>query len=309
MALLTRIEEIISIPLELFHQRKGFHPVDLNRMALRCMEQGTRKGIRQVYAPNTFTVLLNPSDFRDLHPFLGTIGSDIKGELRRVAEERSYLLAGDLSVTLTTDEETPEGKPQVRGSMQGEAEPVSTVMLSDIHTQTLSAPDNVGRDAPTVILLPVAAHTTDVPAENGLSPVGQRQLDAPTDGLVDTEPEKDAAPRLLRTVAMMMELLGNRSRVSRMERKLKAIDGPGSDIQRCIGHLVEDTSRDAESDAFEGQSGQLILGATGACIRCGKDSFILENPGKQFHSAGQRRRLPVYKAEKMATPFAWVDSR
>ena len=97
MALLTRIEDIISIPMELFHKQKGFHPVDLNRMAMRCMERGCRKGIKQVYAPNRFEVVLNPADHDDLRPFLSIIRSDITGELRRVIEERNYLLAGDLS--------------------------------------------------------------------------------------------------------------------------------------------------------------------------------------------------------------------
>ena len=70
MGILTKVEDIISIPLEVFHRQKGFHPVDLNRLALRCMEQGTRKGINKVYAPNRFRVLLNPGDYRELHPFL-----------------------------------------------------------------------------------------------------------------------------------------------------------------------------------------------------------------------------------------------
>ena len=54
MGLLTKVEEILDIPMDLFHRRRGFHPIDLNRMVRRCMEQGSRKGIKRTYVPNNF---------------------------------------------------------------------------------------------------------------------------------------------------------------------------------------------------------------------------------------------------------------
>jgi len=116
--------------MEFFHRQKGFHPVDLNRMALRCMEQGCRKGIKSHYAPNNFSVHLSPSDHHDLFPFLDTIRSDIFCELDKVVSERGYILAGKLRVQILEDKQTEEGLPQVTGSMEGGDEPETFVSFT-----------------------------------------------------------------------------------------------------------------------------------------------------------------------------------
>lgn len=131
MALLTKIEDIVSIPMEVFHRQKGFHPVDLSRSALRCLEQGCRRGIKQIYAPNRFDVRLCPEDYKELQSFLSVIRSDISGELRRVISERKYLLAGELKIEIIEDPEVQEGKPRVDGYMQGENDNKTTIELPE----------------------------------------------------------------------------------------------------------------------------------------------------------------------------------
>lgn len=278
MALLTRIEEIISIPLELFHQRKGFHPVDLNRMALRCMEQGTRKGIRQIYAPNAFTVLLSPADYRELSPFQDTIRADIKGELRRVAEERNYLLAGDLSVALVSDEETPAGVPQVNGVMQGKDEPMSTVLLADVEKPATPLTDNTRRDAPTVILVPAEEQAVDDPVAEGISFLREGQVKAAAERLADAGPEKVDTPQFLAAMAVAMELLGNASQAGRFYRRLQEVDEPRPEVQRRIDYLSDASSRYTAGDTIHGEVGRIELGDTGACIHFGTGTFQLHNP-------------------------------
>ena len=132
MGLLTKIEEILSVPLELFHKRAGFHPVDLNRLAVRSMEKGCRKGVRKVYAPNAFAIRLSPADYEDLRPFLEIMRSDICGELRRVVDERNYFLVGDLFLEIIRDSSIPEGAPKVDAIIKGEENRDDGLFLAEI---------------------------------------------------------------------------------------------------------------------------------------------------------------------------------
>ena len=127
MGLITKIEDVIAAPMEFFHQRRGFQPVDLGRMALRCMERGCRQGLRAVFAPNCFRIFLSPEDYDELQPFREVIRSDVSHELSRVASERHYLLAADLVIEIVRDTNTPVGQPRVKGHMQGQEEPVSVI--------------------------------------------------------------------------------------------------------------------------------------------------------------------------------------
>ena len=129
--------------MELFHKRKGFHPVDLNRMALRCMEQGGRQGINRIYAPNDFVIMLHPSDYQEISPFLHTIRSEILQELKITVADRNYLLAGELTLKLKADDTAEEGKPMVRGRMSGKDEPDSVVKYEKEYTE----PPSDGQDA------------------------------------------------------------------------------------------------------------------------------------------------------------------
>ena len=278
MALLTRIEEIIGIPMELFHQRKGFHPVDLNRMALRCMEQGTRKGIRQIYAPNAFTLRLSLSDYQDLAPFEDTIRADVKGELRRVAEERNYLLAGDVSVTLLADETIPAGMPQITAAMQGKTEPVSTVLLSDLEMSDSPSPDISDRDAPTVVMLPDAERATDDPVAEGIRFLREGRLEAAADRLTAAGPQSGDTPHFLAAMGVAMELLGFASQARQFYRRLQEIEGPRPDVQRRIDYLADNLSRDPERGVPHGEVGRIELGDTGASICFDAGDVQLHNP-------------------------------
>ena len=278
MALLTRIEEIIGIPLEWFHQQRGFHPVDLNRMALRCMEQGTRKGIRQTYAPNAYTVMLNPADYHELVPFLDTIASEIKGELQRVAEERKYLLAGELTVSLTAEGNTPEGKPQIDGMMQGNDESVATVMLSDVEQVALPVFEGMQRDAATVIHLPADEQEGTDPIEDSISLLREGKVHAASDCLSKVDPEESETPRFLAAKAVVMEMQGQPSKAGKYYQRLLAIDGTRPDLQHRIAHLATRSSEQAGVGVSSRESGRIELGDTGASLRFSADAVELDNP-------------------------------
>ena len=111
----------------LFHRRRGFQPVDLCRMTVRCMEQGCRQGINRVYAPNDFIVLLNPLDYRELSSFIKNIRAEILEELTRIVTDRNYLLAGALTLKIKADDSVGGGLPTIRGKMTGSDEPDSVV--------------------------------------------------------------------------------------------------------------------------------------------------------------------------------------
>ncbi|MFH2093542.1 MAG: FhaA domain-containing protein [Pseudomonadota bacterium] len=160
MGLVTKIEEVIAKPFELFHSRNGFQPVDVCRLALKCLENGVKKGINKTYAPNLFRVRLNKADYKEYKPFINVIRSDIKGELRRVIEERNYLLAGSLDVEIVKDPALLSGLPRVEGFMQGEDDPRSVIVAEPGKKQDSPIVKEAKKDAgalqddKTIIMLP-----------------------------------------------------------------------------------------------------------------------------------------------------------
>lgn len=132
MGLLTKVENILSKPMEKIFKQKGFHPIDLSRLALRCLEKGCRKGMRRTYAPNTFLIYLHTSDYKDLYPFLKGIAEDITSELQRMVDERKYILAGDIEVRLLERATVKEGLPEIRGVVCCESEPDSVVSSTSL---------------------------------------------------------------------------------------------------------------------------------------------------------------------------------
>ncbi len=127
MGLPTKVENFISDLIDRLFSSKGFQPVDLCRMAVRCMDQGSRQGINRTYAPNVFILTLHGNDYRKHAPVLHFIKADILACLKQHAVEHNYLLAGDLLLTLEEDEHTPEGTPRIIGRMSDGDEPDSVV--------------------------------------------------------------------------------------------------------------------------------------------------------------------------------------
>jgi len=128
MGLMTKLEDILGMVMEsLPHRLDRFHPVDLVRMSLRSMEQGSRQGINRIYAPNRFTVLLHPDDYQENVPLLDVIQNEIITALTDAVQKRGYLLPGELAVRIREDAQVRPGHPVVRGRMSGRDEPDSVV--------------------------------------------------------------------------------------------------------------------------------------------------------------------------------------
>lgn len=132
MGFLTKVENFISKPMDRIFKQKGFHPIDLSRLALRCMEKGCRKGLRNTYAPNTFLIYLHTTDYKDLYPFINVICTDIKSELQKMVDERNYVLAAELEVRLFESTEAREGIPEIRGVVCCETEPDSVLSSTSL---------------------------------------------------------------------------------------------------------------------------------------------------------------------------------
>jgi len=277
MALMTRIEEIISIPLELFHNRKGFHPVDLNRLALRCMEQDSRKGIKKTYAPNRFRVLLNPDDYKDLYPFLDTIRSDISGELRRVVEERNYLLAGDLIVEIEADRNIDEGLPQVKAHMHGSREPYTVVSLNDKNDNSEQTAYSPVPDGKTVIVLPGSKETLGVPLQEGITMLREGRAEEAHSVLSSVQDDLKDSPIFQAAMAVALEMIDKRFEALEHYNRIETLDGPKPEVQRRIEWIKKNKSTIRQEHGATEIHGVLELSVPGVSIQFGKNGVSLKN--------------------------------
>jgi len=153
MGIPTTIEDFISRPMDMVHTGKRFQPVDLNRMALKCLERGSRKGINRIYAPNQFRIILSCNDYKDLSPFLNRLMQDIKSELCKVVEERNYLLAGELKISIERSENKSVA-PVVTGIMQSSNDSESLISKPQNRESTELSEIKKYSDLKTVIMLP-----------------------------------------------------------------------------------------------------------------------------------------------------------
>jgi tetratricopeptide (TPR) repeat protein len=112
-----------------------------------------------------FVILLHPTDYEDIAPFLPNIRMEILQELKTIVADRNYLLAGNLSLTIKTDKNGEEGRPLLKGRMSGSDEPDSVIEYeqhenraakplsgqSDPSTQNIAAADALRYDPLTTL--------------------------------------------------------------------------------------------------------------------------------------------------------------
>lgn len=273
MGLLTRIEDILSLPMEALHARKGFHPVDLNRMALKTLEQGCRKGIRKMYAPNTFRVFLHPADHDELSAFLQGIAADIKSELLRVVRERDYLLAGDLQVKIIKDEDVQAGKPQIQGFMEGQTEPASSLVLPDEETGTepvQGAPAREDQDPKTVIMLEEPVSKAEHEFEQGMQKLRTGRPDQALDWLSKAGNELERTPQFHAAMGVTLELLGRRSESRTHWQRFQELEGPRPEVQQ----------RPARLEPKAVPAGRLVIQEYNIELRLEPDGIMVHNPDR-----------------------------
>jgi hypothetical protein len=277
---MTRIEEIINIPMDyIFHRRAGFQPVDLVRLAMRCMERQARKGIRQTYAPNRFSVVLHPSDYRELYGFLGILRSEIKGELRRVVEERNYLLAGDLEVEIVEEARIKKGLPEVQAFMQGEQQPNESVVLEDEEKSATGS----GADADDHTLIiepPEPAASPAAGFDRGLTLLkeGRAAEAADTITLVD-ESEVDGV-EYHAALGAAMEMMGRTPEAVSHYRNVIQLGGPQPLMQKRIAWLGHNPDDRAASKTHAETLGRLAIPAHGVVFHLRTDGIFVENQGE-----------------------------
>jgi|GEM_PF-6158623 len=278
MALMTRIEEIINIPMEyIFHRRAGFQPVDLVRLAMRCMEQRTRKGIRQTYAPNRFSVLLHPSDYRELFGFLGILQSEIKGELRRVVEERNYLLAGELEVEILEEGRIKKGLPEVQAFMLGEAQPDAS-MVMDEADRSLTG-DNANVDDHTLIIEPsVAQEPQPEDFDRGLALLREGRAAEAADTITLIDESEVGGAEYHAALGAAMEMMGKRAEAVAHYHSAIQLGGPQPLVQKRIEWLGRSSEIGAEAEKPLEILGRLSIPTLGVVLQLRTDGVYVENP-------------------------------
>jgi len=274
MELLTKVEEILNIPMDLFHRRKGFHPVDLSRMALRCMEQGCRKGLNTNYAPNHFSVLLNPSDYKELYPFLQTIRSDIYHGLKKIVAERKYLLAGDLVVEILEDRQRPEGLPEVKGYMQDSDEPDSVVGFEQKQEQEK---DNVFGS------IPISGDPITI-LEEGITLLRDGKVEEAVEVFSNAEADLKEMPQYHASMGVAMDMLGHSDDAKQHYDQLNEAD-PSALIEYHRDQKQKTTGYRLETDI------------PGVSLLFGTNGLVMENSYHDPSATVNGKNVPVIQIQ------------
>jgi hypothetical protein len=117
MSLLSRWEKRLESFVEGLFARtfKGpLHPIEIARQLGRAMDEGQTPSVSRTYAPNVFTVVLNPRDHDGLAGFLEALVAEMAAYLQEHAESRRYTLVGPLRVDIQPSEAVEAGKTQVQ---------------------------------------------------------------------------------------------------------------------------------------------------------------------------------------------------
>jgi hypothetical protein len=117
MSLLARWEKRLESFVEGLFARafKGpLHPVEIARQLGRAMEAGQTPSVSRTYAPNAFTVVLNPQDHEVFAGFQEALTAELVAYLQEHAEGRDYTLVGPLQVHVQSSETVEPGKVHVQ---------------------------------------------------------------------------------------------------------------------------------------------------------------------------------------------------
>lgn len=117
MSLLSRWEKRLESLVEGLFTRtfKGpLHPVEIAKQLGRAMDAGQTPSVSRTYAPNAFTVVLNPQDHEGLAGFQDALVAELVAYLQEHAEGRDYTLVGPVRVHIESSETIEPGKVHVQ---------------------------------------------------------------------------------------------------------------------------------------------------------------------------------------------------
>lgn len=102
----------------LFGDRYGgrIRPVEVARKLFRAMRELKQVSVKSVFAPNAYTVFLNPEDYQQMAPFLPLLTKELAQYLQEKAREANYTLLPPVRVSFQSDAGQETGRLRVTGA-------------------------------------------------------------------------------------------------------------------------------------------------------------------------------------------------
>ncbi|OPY57192.1 MAG: Oxoglutarate dehydrogenase inhibitor [Pelotomaculum sp. PtaU1.Bin035] len=88
-------------------------PVDIAKRLSREMRDRRRVSVNKIYAPNQYTVFLNPSDYDNINAFTSTLSMEMQDYVLQKAGEKKYTLAGPPVVNFAGEESLETGSMRI----------------------------------------------------------------------------------------------------------------------------------------------------------------------------------------------------
>ena len=97
--------------------RSGLQPVELAKRVLKEMDAGRTVGVSEVWAPNSFTFRLSPSDAERFEQAEAALVTELKEVVRENASERGWGLVGPPEITFETERKLKKGEFRCQASL------------------------------------------------------------------------------------------------------------------------------------------------------------------------------------------------
>ena len=119
MELLRRLEEGVEGAMERVFGtlKKPLGSAALASAILRAVEEKRVEGLEGIFAPNQYTVFLNPDDVRALLSLFATLSGEVRSFVKGLAEERGYRLDGPVAMRWEAGGGTKKGEATVEAKV------------------------------------------------------------------------------------------------------------------------------------------------------------------------------------------------
>ncbi len=171
MSILRRFERRLESLVEgLFASafRSGLQPVELAKRIMREMDAGKTVGVREVWAPNRFVIVLSEEDARRFEGAEQALAQELARVVRETARERGLGLVGPPEVRFQVDAGLSVGRfrvepsfaegPVDEGLPEPAAEPAASLVLLEeeraVGTYPLGTSTTIGRLPDCDVVLP-----------------------------------------------------------------------------------------------------------------------------------------------------------
>ncbi|TYO97376.1 FhaA domain-containing protein [Desulfallas thermosapovorans] len=91
----------------------GLQPVDIAKKLAREMRDRRRVGLKDIYVPNRFEVILGPKDYAAVSPLMDRLSAEMVDYVKNKAVEKKYTLLGAVAVSFMEREQLPRGQVEI----------------------------------------------------------------------------------------------------------------------------------------------------------------------------------------------------